>query len=41
MLRDWTCLTWELDMSGQSLCNLARGPDKSGLTRGFSGRIDF
>jgi hypothetical protein len=29
------------DMSGQSLWNSARGPDMSGLTRVFGGRIDF
>jgi hypothetical protein len=38
-------LTWEKaerpDMSGQSLWNLARGPDMSSLTGIFSGRIDF
>jgi hypothetical protein len=28
-------------MSGQSLWNLARGSDMSGLTRVFGGRIDF
>jgi hypothetical protein len=29
------------DMSGQSLWNLASGPDMSGLTGVFGGRIDF
>jgi hypothetical protein len=28
-------------MSGQSLWNLARGPDMSGLIGVFDGRIDF
>jgi hypothetical protein len=30
-----------LDMSGQSLWNLARGADMSGLKGVFGGRIDF
>jgi hypothetical protein len=30
-----------LDMSDQSLWNLARGPDMSGLIGVFGGRIDF
>jgi hypothetical protein len=30
-----------LDMSGQSLWNAARGPDMSGLTGVFGGRVDF
>jgi hypothetical protein len=30
-----------VDMSGQGLWNPARGADMSGLTRVFSGRIDF
>jgi hypothetical protein len=29
------------DISGQSLWNLARGPDMSGLTGVFGGRIDI
>jgi hypothetical protein len=29
------------DMSGQSIWNPARGPDVSGLTGVFGGRIDF
>jgi hypothetical protein len=29
------------DMSGQSIWNLARGPDMSGLTGVFGDRIDF
>jgi hypothetical protein len=29
------------DMSSQSLWNPARGPDMSGLTGVFSGRVDF
>jgi hypothetical protein len=29
------------DMSSQSLWNPARGPDMSGLTEVFGGRIDF
>jgi hypothetical protein len=29
------------DMSGQSLWNLARGADMTGLTGVFGGRIDF
>jgi hypothetical protein len=38
-------LTWEKverpDMSSQSLLNPARGPDMSGLTGVFGGRIDL
>jgi hypothetical protein len=30
-----------MDMSGQSLWNPTRGPDMSGLTGVFDGRIDF
>jgi hypothetical protein len=29
------------DMSGQNLWNLDRGPDMSGLTGVFGGRVDF
>jgi hypothetical protein len=28
-------------MSDQRLCNLTKGPDMSGLTRDFDGKIDF
>jgi hypothetical protein len=38
-------LTWDKaersDMFDQSLWNLARGPNISGLTGAFGGRIDF
>jgi hypothetical protein len=40
-MRGWTCLAWGPDISAQSLWNLDRGLDMSGLTRVFGGRIDL